>query len=51
VRSRLYRALIWNVQRVLGIRLTAIQTELGEVNLAALELFKVALDGCGQLLM
>jgi hypothetical protein len=36
--------LIWNVQRVLGIRLTAIQTELGEVNLAALELFKVALD-------
>jgi hypothetical protein len=36
--------LIWNVQRVLGIRLTAIQTELGEVNLAVLELFKVALD-------
>jgi hypothetical protein len=36
--------LIWNVQRVLGMRLTAIQTELGEVNLAVLELFKMALD-------
>jgi hypothetical protein len=36
--------LIWNVQRVLGMRLTAIQTELGEVNLAVLELFRMALD-------
>jgi hypothetical protein len=36
--------LIWNAQRVLGMRLTAIQTELGEVNLAVLELFKTALD-------
>jgi hypothetical protein len=35
--------LIWNMQRVLGTRLTAIQTELGEVNLAVLELFKMAL--------
>jgi hypothetical protein len=36
--------LIWNVQRVIGMRLTAIQTELDEVNLAVLELFKMALD-------
>jgi hypothetical protein len=36
--------LIWNVQRVLSMRLTAIQTELGEVNLAVLELFKMALE-------
>jgi hypothetical protein len=49
-RSGLYRRIhshsdfIWNAQRVLGMRLTAIQTELGEVNLAVLELFKTALD-------